>query len=220
MTPREQGLKEELDFWREVMRFGGGWPREWRHCFNPFKPLDTDIQELLPAKQRVHILDVGAGPVTTLGYRWLNREVVIVPTDPLANEYNDLLFEMNYNPPVRTMRCGGEELASMFVNTQFDLCYARNSLDHSENPVEIIEQMLDVVTPGGVVYLLHCDREADRQNGQGLHRWNIYEHMSCLFVESVDKARCTNVNLLVEDRASCEVSQTGGWVKAILRKYV
>jgi len=141
---------------------------------------DTNIRDPLvraelersPAEE-VSILDVGAGPVTWLGYRYPGKKLIIVPVDPLADEYDRLLRDAKLDPPIRTVRVAGEALAEHFGARRFDIAYATNSLDHSADPFTIISNMAAVVRPGGVVLLRHKRNEGDSARYGGLHQWNF-----------------------------------------------
>jgi hypothetical protein len=62
---------------------------------------------------------------------------------------------------------------AIFERDSFDIVHAQNSLDHSHNPFQAIQQMLAVVKPSGYVRLEHAANEGQRQNYQGLHQWNL-----------------------------------------------
>ena len=130
----------------------------------------------------VSILDVGAGPVTNLGYRYPGKELTIVPVDPLANHYARLLKEAGLEPPIPTLRIAGEDLLQHFGPSRFDIAHAVNSLDHSANPLLIVENMLQVVRPGGVVLLRHHHNEGENERYEGLHQWNFDCEEGRLFV--------------------------------------
>jgi SAM-dependent methyltransferase len=119
------------------------------------------------------IVDVGAGPATSLGYRYPGKTLTIVPVDPLADEYERLLHEAGLDPPIRTIRVAGEDLLEHFGPRTFDIAYAVNSLDHSADPFRIISNMVGVVRPGGVVLLRHKRNEGESARYDGLHQWNF-----------------------------------------------
>lgn len=124
---------------------------------------------------RVSILDVGAGPVSAVGYRFPGKSVSLTAVDPLADEYNRLLAKAGVVPPVRTERVDGEGLLEHFGPDRFDLAYSRNALDHAVDPLTIIRNMLGVVRSGGHVILRHVRNEALRQGYVQLHQWNFDE---------------------------------------------
>jgi SAM-dependent methyltransferase len=128
--------------------------------------------ERSPAEE-ISILDVGAGPVTSLGYRYPGKKLTIVPVDPLAREYDRLLRDARLDPPIKTIAVAGEALLEHFGSRRFDIAYACNSLDHSADPLKIISNMVAVVRPGGVVLLRHKRNEGEHARYGGLHQWNF-----------------------------------------------
>jgi SAM-dependent methyltransferase len=172
-------LPSEVDFWAAWLAGAPGteeWADDRRLRLDP----ETEIRDPLVgdeldriAADHVSILDVGAGPLTRLGYRYPGKTLEIVATDPLADLYDRLLRETNLDPPVRTIGVAGEDLVQHFGRNRFDLAYATNALDHSAEPVQIIENMVDVVRPGGVVLLRHKRNEGASARYGGLHQWNF-----------------------------------------------
>jgi SAM-dependent methyltransferase len=171
--------KSEVDFWAG-WRVGAPGTEEWESDRESRLSPDTEITdplmreelERLPAEE-VSILDVGAGPVTKLGFRYPGKTLTIVPVDPLADDYDRLLREANLRPPVRTIRVAGEALLDHFGSASFDIAYASNSLDHSADPLAIVANMTAVVRPGGVVLLRHKRNEGESARYGGLHQWNF-----------------------------------------------
>jgi SAM-dependent methyltransferase len=173
---REKGVSHELDFWtRWFATKGLYWPDDYRRRLDPRAELDEPliVERLAEFGDEVAILDVGAGPLTILGKHHPGKALKITPVDPLAREYDELLASFGVDPPIRTALCPGEELLQKFEPGQFDLAYARNSLDHSYDPVAIVRNMVAVVRPGGYVLLRHVRREAEHQNYSGFHQWNL-----------------------------------------------
>jgi SAM-dependent methyltransferase len=169
----------EIDFWAGWLVGAPGteqWASDRESRFDP----DTEIRDPLvraelernPAEE-VSILDVGAGPVTWLGYRYPGKKLTIVSVDPLADEYDRLLREAKLDPPIRTVRVAGEALVEHFGSRRFDIAYATNALDHSADPFTIISNMVAVVRTGGVVVLRHKRNEGDSARYGGLHQWNF-----------------------------------------------
>jgi SAM-dependent methyltransferase len=141
---------------------------------DPMSRLRSRIADLLDSPT-MRVLDVGAGPMTSLGKRHpvLGTKVDIVACDPLADEYSEILKSLGIVPPVRTVKAFGETLVCTFGPNVFDVAHAQNSLDHADDPMEIIRQMIGVVKPGGHVILFHHQCEAEKQKYFGLHSWNF-----------------------------------------------
>jgi SAM-dependent methyltransferase len=169
----------EVDFWAGWLAGAPG-TEQWANDREARLDPDTTIRDPLvraelernPAEE-VSILDVGAGPVTWLGYRYPGKKLTIVPVDPLADEYDRLLRDARLDPPIRTVRVAGEGLVEHFGSRRFDIAYATNSLDHSADPLTIISNMAAVVRAGGVVLLRHKRNEGDSARYGGLHQWNF-----------------------------------------------
>jgi SAM-dependent methyltransferase len=169
----------EVDFWAGWL-VGAPGTEQWASDRESRLDPDTEIRDPLvraevernPAEE-VSILDVGAGPVTWLGYRYPGKKLTIVPVDPLADEYDRLLRDAKLDPPIRTVRVAGEALAEHFGSRRFDIAYATNALDHSADPITIISNMVAVVGTGGIVLLRHKRNEGDSARYGGLHQWNF-----------------------------------------------
>ena len=225
MASRAQGLIEELAFWETVIATGGDWPDDTRHRLDPASELQESLRNLIPAPEGsvVRILDVGAGPLTSVGKRWDGREVIVDAIDPLADEYRALLERHGKVAPVPTARCEGENVALHFEADTFDIVYARNSLDHAEDPIACIGAMLTVVKPGCPVVLEHSVREAIRQNHAGLHAWDFFAAGSgpSFFIEGPfvgGHPFCVDVNARFGGVATFEVTQHDHWIYVLMRK--
>src|SRR5215217_797207 len=86
----------EVDFWAGWLAGAPGTEEWWSDRESRMSP-ETEIEDPLvraelarsPAEE-ISILDVGAGPVTKLGFRFPGKTLTIVPVDPLADEYERL----------------------------------------------------------------------------------------------------------------------------------
>jgi SAM-dependent methyltransferase len=169
----------EVDFWAGWLVGAPGteqWTSDRKSRLDPntqiTDPLVRAELERNPAEE-ISIIDMGAGPITSLGYRYPGKRLTIVPVDPLADEYERLLRDAELDPPIRTIRVAGEALLEHFGARCFDIAYAVNSLDHSADPFTIISNMVAVVRPGGIVLLRHKRNEGESARYGGLHQWNF-----------------------------------------------
>ena len=160
--------RDEVDFWAAWLVGAPGteqWTSDREARLAPYTEiLDPIMRRELdrhPA-EHVSILDVGAGPMTSLGYRYPGKTLTIVPVDPLADEYDRLLRDAGLVPPIRTISVAGEDLPEHFGPRKFDIAYACNALDHSADPLRIIANMVAVVRQGGVVVLKHKRNEGEQ----------------------------------------------------------
>lgn len=220
-----RALPTEVEFWAHwIETRGADWPDDFRRRFEPEEPLQEPLvlQALDHVGGRVaRLLDVGAGPATWLGKRHPRMELQITAVDPLAREYDRLLEEAGLAPPVRTLAVAGEDLRAAFAPESFDIAYARNSLDHSADPLRIVEQMLDVVRAGGFVLLRHWENEAATMGYEELHQWNFAVEDGHLVVWN-DRKRIDVTDVLAGTAEVEAAAGPGGeharWVTASLRR--
>jgi SAM-dependent methyltransferase len=166
-----RGLPDEMSYWVEALRNP---PPDILERFDPrrsFRDLEAVLHLARGGKLRV--LDVGAGPVTNLGFVHPSCLISIVAVDPLATEFLDLMERYGREPPVVTLRLDGERLTEVFARRSFDCAYITNALDHCYDPVRVLHNMFAVVRPGGAVSLQHFESEGQVEGYHGLHQWNI-----------------------------------------------
>ena len=169
------GIRPEVDFWDEYFSTKGSkWADIYGLRFDPDLPLQPRPLALLPDKFDIHILDVGAGPLTYLGKKAKNKKITITAVDALADEYDKILEKYDIVPLVRTSKLDAESLTDAFSPDSFDLVFARNCIDHAYNPKAAIFQMINVLKPGGYVLLEHRPHEAENRKYHGLHQWNFH----------------------------------------------
>ncbi len=220
----QDSLPGEVEFWRRFVDRHGPWAQELARRLDPNEPLEAWVRDHLtaPAGTAVEILDVGAGPLTSLGKSWPGRQVRITAIDPLAVEYNALLREKGVMPPVPVAHGEAEDLLRLFGPDRFDLVHFNNALDHCHDPLAAIEQAVAVVKTGGYVLLHHLRREADNRGYTGLHQWNFDVRDGRFLISDAWKE--TDVTLALQSVASveaaCEQEQENPervWVRAALR---
>jgi SAM-dependent methyltransferase len=182
---RRAGWSEEIAVWDHwLTKRGFNWPEDYRRKTDPkariliprrFLPREaTSLRRFLPGRRpRISILDVGSGPLSLVGTRLSGVEVELVPVDPLADEYNELLHRHGVIPPVRTRPCPAETVADVLGAARFDLVYCQNALDHTEDALGGLEQMVRAVKPGRWVVLKHVIDEGEHEGYGGLHDWNF-----------------------------------------------
>lgn len=196
---RKRGLEAEVSFWDCWLQTRGGqWPEDFANRLNPQFPLQEELAQCLPPNSKVHILDVGAGPLT-----WVGKippagitELEITAVDLLADHWDRLLEKYGITPLVRTIPLATERLTSRFQHNTFDLVCARNCIDHSDDPIACIHQMLAVVKKGCYVAMFHQENEGANENYQGLHQWNFFLADNGDFLLSSRKGTVTNLSQL------------------------
>lgn len=158
------GLEAELHFWRVYL------PKRWKkHLRN--SQLTRYLIDLIGDRKEVDILDVGSGPVSTIGYVLDGVEVNLVLADILADEYEELMEELNLTPKIKVEK---QDMARLtYDDNSFDIVNCRNSLDHTENPFDAVREMVRVCRVGGWIYLWHFAHMGFISRYRGLHQWNI-----------------------------------------------
>ena len=171
-----KGIVDELDWWRNYL-LDDPEGRQWQFdSQDPDLPVtDSFVLEHITSqsKTEIGIIDVGAGPITKIGYTVEGKILRIVAVDPLAKHYDNLLRRNGTLLPVSTIQGDGENLLQQFPARSFDLAYACNALDHSYDPLTIMQNMIHLVRPGGHVLLRHFRNEAKAGAYHGLHQWNF-----------------------------------------------
>jgi SAM-dependent methyltransferase len=169
-------LPTEVGHWDIWLRTRGmSDPGDFARRIAPDQPLQEHLKKLLPKSNGgpYRILDIGAGPLTTVGKVCDGSKIDLLAIDPLASVYDMLLEKNGITPPVRTKYGEAEQVAEMYGDGSFDLVHAANSLDHAHDPVAAIKAAARVVRPGGHVFLEHILNEGDREGYGGLHQWNF-----------------------------------------------
>jgi len=197
-------LRSEIEFWDAYFRTKGlQWHDRYGDRLDPDLPLQPRPAALLPPNEEVHILDVGAGPLTYLGKKHEGKRINITPVDPLADEYDRILDRYQVQPLVRTQKLAAENLTKRFLSNTFDLVFARNCIDHAYNPEIAILKMINVVKGGRYVLLEHRPSEAEKAHYSGLHQWNFSLSANGDFIIS---SKYEKVNMTRTYRELCTIT--------------
>ena len=210
----------EVRFWRDWLATKGArYPGSYDRAFDANLELQPAIAELIAAPDgaTVRLLDVGAGPLTFLGRTHPTWTLELTAVDALGAQYSELLDEAHLVPPVRTQTGESERLSEQFAADSYDLVTARNTLDHSYDPVRAISEMVTCAKPGSPIVLVHHSNTAEKEKYHGMHQWNF---------ELVDRTlnvwrpgQRTDVGEALGDRASFERSWVDGtWEHIVFRK--
>jgi SAM-dependent methyltransferase len=165
----------ELAFWSDLIagnHSNAAWVAEFRKRVAGTVPFPEHLKPFVAVSGHTRILDVGAGPATTLGFANKRQAIEIVAIDPLADAYNDLLAKHGLTAAIRTEAGAAERLSELRLGT-FDLVYCRDALDYTCDPRKAIQEMLAVLTPTGVV-LIEGSANVGREEGyRGQRQWNV-----------------------------------------------
>ncbi|WP_243313979.1 class I SAM-dependent methyltransferase [Fundidesulfovibrio agrisoli] len=178
---REEGKRSELEFWKNYIN-SSPFLKYWcEEDINPELDLEIDIfikgvgHMLNALGRRIDVLDAGSGPGSILSHAFDQIDASLVATDPLADEYDELWQnEVCKKRVCRPVVCAGEDLAAKFGPRAFDVCHIRNALDHTANPIIVIQQFIHVTRPKGFIVIQGFENEATKMNWTGFHQWNIH----------------------------------------------
>lgn len=166
-------LDTEVRFWQKWFSTNGmHWPEDFSNRLNPASELSDALKKFVP-NHNVKILDVGSGPITVLGRNMDGKQLNIIATDILADEYMAMYDAFGIDKATAPLKVAAEELSQFFKHRKFDFIHAQNSIDHCFNPFEAIRQMLAVLKTNGTIYLRHEVCEAENENYTGIHQWNF-----------------------------------------------
>jgi SAM-dependent methyltransferase len=171
-----KGARAEIAFWDHWFATKGAeWPEEYRERLDPQAPLQEALVTRIPAGRKCcSILDVGAGPLT-----WINKQnerarLSITAVDALAAEYDRLLQKYDILPIIRTRAGCAERLTELFPQSSFDIVFSRNALDHTDDPLQGLKEMLRMLVPDGKIVLMVHENEGARVGYGGLHKWDFF----------------------------------------------
>jgi SAM-dependent methyltransferase len=164
----------------------------------------------------VRILEVGAGPIASIGTRHPRRRVEITATDVLAEKYNRILRRRGIAPKVPTIYADAERLSSQFGTDAFDLVYAANCIDHTDQALRAIQEMVRVVRPGGYIVMDHFQDEGAHQDYAGLHKWNLRAAEGKLVLWNTDQHH--DVTRILAGSCDVQVSSAGNDLHVEIRK--
>jgi SAM-dependent methyltransferase len=216
----QAAIDGEVAFWRTYFETKGArYPGSYETRLDPDLPLQPEIAALVDAPQgaTVRLLDVGAGPLTFLGRTRPGWTVEVTAVDALGAQYGALVDEFAITPPVRTRTCESERLSTVLPADHFDLVAARNTLDHSYDPVRAISEMVRCAKPGAALLLIHHRNTAEDEDYHGMHQWNFEGTDETLIVWRPGTR--TDVVAELAGRAAFERRWTDGtWEHVVLRK--
>ncbi len=173
---RETGKALELNFWEGwVAGKGLGWSQDFKNRLDPNTEVAGWLREIMEVVyfDGINVLDVGSGPITRFGYKFNGKAISVTACDPNADDYNRILDANSISPPLRTVPASGENLSANLKGERYFWVTCENALDHSENPMQMLKEMIKVMQAGGLVTLRHEEDEGVREGYRGYHKWNI-----------------------------------------------
>jgi SAM-dependent methyltransferase len=214
---RPLALLSELMFWDRwlAQRGSGASMAEMLREDRPAPEALWQFIERAPGDP-VRILEVGAGPIGSIGDRHPSRRLEVTPTDVLANQYNRILRRRGIKPKIPTRYADAERLCGQFGAESFDLVYAANCIDHTDDALRAIQEMLSVVRPGGYVVMDHFQDEGAHQDYAGLHKWNLRAEAGKLVLWNRDRRH--DLSEILAGSCDVRLSSAGSDLHVEIRK--
>jgi SAM-dependent methyltransferase len=116
-----------------------------RNIFLRSQAIRQKLEKIKPVTSEDKILEVGSG---AHGLIFGFGGGFGVGVDPLAVDYKRLFPKWQDN--AHTIAAIGEELP--FGDDSFDIVLSDNVIDHAERPTKIVEELIRVLKPGGLLY--------------------------------------------------------------------
>jgi SAM-dependent methyltransferase len=216
-----EGLPSEVEFWKEALPARvAGWD-DYKLRADARAPMQDPVMKMLIARipdETVAIIDVGAGPLTALGKTYPGKTLSITATDPLAAEYSEIMRDAGIEPPIPPIACRGEDLLQRFRPGTFDIAFARNALDHSADPVQVITNMVQLVKEGRFVVLKHLRSVGRHQFYRGLHQWNFDIEEAEFVIRRPGQPPLRLSRILNRSASSSCFVDPHGWVVCVITK--
>lgn len=174
-------MRHELLYWggklAEVVSGVGPYARGFPIRLDPGLPLTPLIGEAVnPVTcdgDSITVLDVGSGPAPIVGRWWQGRPVEVTSFDPLAPQYAVLIEAAGIDPTIAVRPGQVETILDDIGEQRFDVVWMSNALDHSEDAVQGVRNLVAAAKPGGAIVLTHVENEGEHASYEGLHHWNI-----------------------------------------------
>jgi 2-polyprenyl-3-methyl-5-hydroxy-6-metoxy-1,4-benzoquinol methylase len=118
-------------------------------------------------------------------------------------------------------------LSKHFEENSFDISWIHNALDHSQQPVEVIREMIKITKYGGYIFIVTGEIEGSFESFFGLHQHNLFFKENGLYLQTLKSKETgeltpevnTIKDLPVKIHSS-KVTDVNGrkWIELILKK--
>jgi SAM-dependent methyltransferase len=231
--PYTKIFETEVGYWNKELSLEGEYPEDIIKRKTPEKMKEIFPKCLFPLIEEYHnkieipvVLDVGSGPLSMLSYVEEYNLAKLIAVDPLAEEYKKLLEKYKYEIKYPLIECPGEKLTEKFEENSVDITWIHNALDHSQNPEQVLQEMVRVTKYGGYIVIVTWENEGSHNSFYGLHHHNLsYNEGLCVksLVDKNTKEMFPTKNLtkhLPLKLISSQISEVNGrkWIEIIYKK--
>jgi SAM-dependent methyltransferase len=142
----ERALERQLDYQQEKAQLLKNRERQTiLGIFHRANLVRQRLEKFQPFSGESRVLEVGSG---AHGLIFGFRNEFAIGIDPLAAHYKKLFPVWQGN--AQTIAAIGEKLP--FSDSSFDFVLSDNVIDHAENPIAILEEIIRVLKPSGLFY--------------------------------------------------------------------
>jgi ubiquinone/menaquinone biosynthesis C-methylase UbiE len=136
----KQAQQKEMESWLETDMTYDYLMKNWEERKEDFRPI---VERLNPESS---IIDIGSGPVSVLHSFPSYRKMIAI--DPLNDKYSSKYKRL---PSIEYISSKAEKLD--FQDNSFDAVVCVNALDHMDDYLQSLEEMMRCLKPGGLLYL-------------------------------------------------------------------
>ena len=140
-----RALQRQLAYQEDKARLIGEAAESMQNVFLRSQRIRKILERFRPISDSDAVLEVGSG-AHGLIFGFGNKTRVGI--DPLAAEYKRIFPK--WQSAAATAAAVGEELP--FADGSFDIVLSDNVIDHAEQPLKIIDEIVRVMKPGGILY--------------------------------------------------------------------
>lgn len=169
----ERSYKKEISFWDNQIQNSIYWFVQKGSGVRLDKTLKREIVKITSLRKMhtLNIVDIGCGPISTVGTVDDRFRINLLGVDPLTNVYSKILDQHFISRPHSAINMECEKIDKI-GDSIFDVVFSRNALDHSESPDLILQHSKTVCKDGGLIHIRMYENEAIRNKYSGLHQWN------------------------------------------------
>ena len=140
-----RALERQLEYQEDKARRIGEAAESMQNVFLRSQGIRKKLEKFRPISDSDSVLEVGSG-AHGLIFGFANKTRIGV--DPLAADYKRIFPK--WQSAAATAAAIGEELP--FADASFDIVLSDNVIDHAEQPLKIIDEIVRVMKPGGILY--------------------------------------------------------------------
>lgn len=216
-------FEAEIAYWEKELSLQGYYPQAIINRATPtlmYKEYPALFEKYrLLVKEPATVLDVGSGPLSMLAYGHYKGFYKLQCVDPLGNIYKELLKKYEFDPSYEIITCPGEKLSMKLPKNFYNIVWMHNALDHSQDPMQVFQQMVEVLAPNGYLCIAGWANEGEAEGYQGLHQNNLYLNSGRLWISSKagEAKQMDNINNIRVIESNIE-NNTREWFHIIYQK--